>query len=121
MPIVNFFLPCIVVGEAWRASDPSEGESTRESRALQPFPGLVLAWWLLFIASGLVSNVTSRLVNGAHTLSQTVAVDWVLVASNLLDIPAAVLAILVIRTLNARQEARWRTLHRAPQSAGESG
>lgn len=110
VPIVNFFLPCLVVGEAWRASDPAERGNTRESRALQPFPRLILAWWLLFIFSGLVSNVTGRLVNGAQTLGQTVAVDWVLVASNLLDIVAATLAIVVIRTLNARQETRWRAL-----------
>jgi hypothetical protein len=120
VPVVNFFLPCLVVGEAWRASDPSERESTRESRAQQPFPGLVLAWWLLFIFAGLVSNVTGRLVNGAQTLGQTVVVDWVLVASNLLDILAAILAIVVIQTLNARQEARRRALQQgsSPAEAG---
>jgi hypothetical protein len=110
VPILNFFLPCLVVGEAWRASDPAERENTRESRALQPFPGLVLAWWLLFIVSGLVSNGVGRAVNAAHGLSQTVVVDWMLVGSNLLDILAAVLAIVVIRTLNSRQETRWQSL-----------
>jgi hypothetical protein len=98
---------------------PAERENTRESRALRPFPGLVLAWWLLFIASGIVSNVVGRVVNATHGLSQTVAVDWVLVASHLLDILAAALAILVIRRLDARQETRRRALLRSvPAKAG---
>jgi hypothetical protein len=73
-------------------------------------PALILAWWLLFILSSVAGNVIGRLSAASSTLAQTVAADWLLVASNVLDIVAAALALLVIRRLDARQEARYRAL-----------
>jgi hypothetical protein len=110
VPILNLFRPYQVVGEAWTASDPQERSSTRESRARRTVPALILAWWLLFILSSVAGNVIARLTAASTTLAQTVAADWLLVASNLLDIVAAMLALLVIRRLDARQEARYRAL-----------
>jgi hypothetical protein len=116
VPILNLFRPYQVVGEAWTASDPQVRSSTRESRARYTVPGLILAWWLLFIISSVAGNVVGRLSALSSTLAQTLAADWLLVASNVLDIAAAALAVLVIRRLDARQEARYRALQGEPPS-----
>ncbi len=116
VPILNLFRPYQVVGEAWTASDPQERSSTLETRARRTVPGLILAWWLLFIISSVAGNVVGRLGAISSTLAQTLAADWLLVASNVLDIVAAALAVLVIRRLDARQEARYRALQGGPSS-----
>lgn len=77
-PIVNFWFPYQYVVDVWRASRPSDGTGD----------GLVLAWWLTFLAAGVVGEFRRSDTDGVAAIAACV-----LLAT------AAVLAVLVIRRI----------------------
>lgn len=93
IPILNLFLPYRIVSEVWRGSDPEDGG---EGSVV----GLVLTWWILFVALGLADfalgpvfldpgdgpSVTTRVLGGS-------------VAS----VAVSVLAIFVVLGIDGRQ------------------
>ena len=86
-PIVNLWFPYQYVVDVWRASKPSRDTGD----------GLVLAWWLTFLATGVVAQFR-RSDTDSLVASATCA----------LLVAAAVLAVLVIRRISA-----WQSLSRA--------
>src|SRR6266542_3374248 len=47
-PLANAFLPCLAVGELWKASDPEAADADWRSRRVTP---LVWLWWLGWCAT----------------------------------------------------------------------
>jgi hypothetical protein len=46
MPLLNLFMPCVVMAEIWRYSDPSQAGAVRKSNS-----PLVGWWWAVLVAS----------------------------------------------------------------------
>jgi hypothetical protein len=131
VPILNLWRPKQVANDIWRGSDPQV--ASRELRLAQdPVPPLLGFWWAGYIVSSMLGSRAglswwstptaedagfSALLGdsgGAEDIRHAAILD--LVASGV-DIVAAVLAILVVRRLTARQLEREHVVKRLPPAA----
>jgi hypothetical protein len=105
IPIANLFRPKQIANDIWRESDPAAPPTSYDSRQ-RPLPGILLAWWSLFLISGFAGRLASGAERGAESVDrfQNVAIGWLLADSS--SAAAGVLALLVVRRTTARQEER---------------
>jgi len=110
IPFANLFMPYRAVREAWDKSNPLV--RTAEGLTFAPLtPSRLLAgWWACWIAFGFVSRMASRLHSRADDPESILRTTWLMVVGDLVGIAAAVLAILVVRGLDRRQEERSRSV-----------
>jgi Domain of unknown function (DUF4328) len=106
IPFLNLIHPFLSVLDVWRASDPVQLRAEQPIRNTRPAPLLLIAWWGTYIGGRVVSLVSSRLVN-SNDPGTVVVGAFVDMLVNLAIAGAAVLAILVVRTVTARQDAKW--------------
>lgn len=116
IPIANLFMPYRAVNEAWSKSNPLV--RTEEGLAFAPrsASGLLTAWWVSWIAFGVVGRLASRLQSDAKDAETFITVTWVMIVTNVLAILSGVLAVLVVRGLDRRQEERSRNVTYAPHT-----
>lgn len=106
IPIMFWFKPYNAVKETWQASDPSDpsGSSAWKSVAAPWFMG---AWWGFWVLGNILTNISMRLsLHDSASASMLTAATWIEIAADGLMIVAAALAILVVRGIHARQEAK---------------
>lgn len=108
IPIVNFYLPYQVVKEIWKASDPSVNPSSNLSWQKTP-TSLILGWWWGFWLTSALAGQASMFLS-KKTLGDVYTMSWVLLASDILIIVADIFLILIVRTIDARQEAKNRRI-----------
>ena len=115
MPILSLWRPKQIANDIWRASAPA-GTSpvVRE-------PGWLLRlWWIGFIASWVVTRITGS--NGREsTPADFQATTTGFLVSDSLDFVVAALAILVVRQMTRRMDARAAEAEAArsePEDAG---
>jgi uncharacterized membrane protein YeaQ/YmgE (transglycosylase-associated protein family) len=108
VPILNLVRPVQVVTEIWKASDPNAPTGTGWQNA--PGSPLIGFWWLAYVVSSLVGNVAARLATNANTLSQIMTASQMTVASDFVSVGAAILAILVVREIDRRQEEKGKQM-----------
>ena len=110
VPIMNLARPFQVVTEIWKASDPevTDGHSWRNT----PLSPLISSWWTLWILSSIIAWIVMRIAFASEptTVTDLLPHRWALFAVSALEIIAAILAILVVRGIDARQEAKHRRL-----------
>jgi hypothetical protein len=104
-------VPLLVTIELSRASDPSIRPNGRSERRREPFPKLVLTWWISFMAATIVA--------GLPPISSGEVV-WVAVLAGL-EMLAAGLAIAVIWTIQLPQDAGQQPRHDALQPVSPQG
>lgn len=100
VPFANLVVPYRATREIWRKSDPVTAEGM--FYAVSP-PGFFPAWWGFWIASNIASNVYVRMTLAEAPLDASAIVG---IFSEVLSVGAAWLAILVVRDIDRRQEAR---------------
>ena len=105
IPFFNLFRPYQVATEIWKASDP---EVTADcSWQTKASGSLVGWWWALFLISSFLSNIAGRMaLRGGETLPDLIRSSWVMLVSDGVDIPAAVITIFLVLTINRRQEEK---------------
>ena len=91
VPIMNLFRPYQVMKELWEESDP-RAELT-----------LVKWWWGLWIVGGFVSAGIASLFS-EQDLSEWLVNDWRDIGADVILIVAALLAVLIVRRIVARQD-----------------
>jgi hypothetical protein len=102
IPIACLWMPYRVAHEIWKASDPLAARTTTaQSRRQIGASDLVRVWWAAWLASLLLSNLAAVLVNAGA------GVTWLVALSEAATGLAAVLAIVVVTSVGARQDARW--------------
>lgn len=106
-PVVNLWFPRQIAGDIWEASSPP---GRRASLAL------VNAWWGLWIAALAIGRAGSTQVRQAEELDEIRTAVQTLFVSDLLDVAAALLAIVFVRRLTAMQTARITDVGPAPAS-----
>lgn len=101
VPVLNAIVPFRVVRELWNASDPSAAPPAVErARSTSPWVGW---WWGVFLASVALDPSVFRLVS--HAMERfTVGSTVVLVLAQLLEMAAAILAMVVVWTVSQGQE-----------------
>ena len=112
IPFANFVRPYHAVREAWAASDPQLPWSTPETRRHSRGSGLVLAWWLTFIAGSLVSVATLGYGpdSGVDAVTRVTAITYITVVQETLHLAAALLLIAVVRRLTSRQDQKAQSM-----------
>ena len=108
VPILNLWRPKQVIDDLWRASDADGDEWKARST-----PGLTLIWWPALLLSGFLARASgSTDIQALSDLRHRNGLDLM---SDLTGLVAAVVAILLVRAVTARQEARAELL--APDAA----
>lgn len=105
VPGLNLVWAPQAVHEVWTASDPGPGTGARIwPEVLGPW---IVAWWALVVLAALVDPLPRRL--DPHALGEVTMgrATLLLVGGQLVEIAAAVLAIVVVRAIGRRQEARF--------------
>ena len=110
IPILNLFKPYGIVKEIWRKSDPQIASSQEVTASPANPPLFFLAWWITWVISNILDNITFRLALRAETPEQMLQLAQVELFANVFNIPAAVLAALVVKNINRRQEERSKNL-----------
>jgi hypothetical protein len=118
VPFANLVLPFLVTKEIWKASEPklTDGESWRGT-SVSP---LVPAWWVLYTVSNIVGNFVARMaLSGGETATDLLNESWAWLISDVIEIPAAILAILVVWGITSRQDEKNRNLMSAAPVVGQ--
>ncbi|HEY0170101.1 MAG TPA: DUF4328 domain-containing protein [Pyrinomonadaceae bacterium] len=108
VPFVNLVVPYRAVREVWVKSDPEMlpgGDFMFPQASSAP---LVLGWWLAWLASNVLSNISWRLHDDVTSPGTLRFVAGFHILSHLAGVVAAVLAILVVRGIDRRQRERAR-------------
>ena len=105
-PVVNFWFPKQIVDDVIAASDLRTPPLFPDLRRI-PRHGLVLAWWLTWVATMVTSLVGNPdLASDVQDVSDRAAAASVLTLIAVLTAVAAVLAIRVVRLVNRLQTSR---------------
>lgn len=98
IPILSLFNPLFSVLDAWRGADASRRWLDQPARKSIRTPQVIAAWWAAWLIGSYALNIGSRLNGGG-----AVALD---VIGGVIQIAAAVLCVMVIREVTARQERK---------------
>jgi hypothetical protein len=109
IPFANLVMPYKVVDELWAKSDPMLKEPVEESWQKGGSSSLVGWWWGFWIVSNIANRAANRLSSDAETANQLFTAAKVDIVADALTIIAGVLAIMVIRGIDKRQELRRRS------------
>ena len=104
IPILNFFRPAQVMAEIWKASDPRD-ESGVEWKTATSLP-IISWWWIAYIGSGIIASWAGRIDFSTATLQQIMTSSRLVALSDLASVVAGILAILIVRDINERQEEK---------------
>ena len=105
-PVVNFWFPKQIVDDVIAASDPRTPPLLPDLRRI-PRHGLVLAWWLTWVATVVIGKVDNPdLAADVQDVSDRVLGASVSTVGAVLTAVAAVLAIRVVRLVNRLQMSR---------------
>src|SRR3954470_4156136 len=105
VPIMSLWRPKQVVDDIWRASDPDAPISQRPDQwHNRPTPGVLALWWALFIASTVAERLSAR--QPSDTIEHDRLATSYSLAASVLTIAAALVAVLVVTRVTARQRAR---------------
>lgn len=110
VPFLNLWRPYQVTTEIWKASDPTIDMNNGIAWQNSSTSSIIPSWWFLFVVSGFLGNILLRISLQAETLSEILTASWVGLIIDAMDIPAAILAILVVRNIDLRQEQKSKLL-----------
>lgn len=112
VPIINLFVPYRAAREIWAKSDPEVTTfDTPFARYALSAPSVLKLWWGFWVASNILNNVSFRLSWSGEGVAAATASAWVDLFANILEIPAALFAIAVVRGVVERQERRARLVN----------
>jgi len=116
VPIANLWKPLTAMREAWWAGEPAtSGSRTPPARGT---PALLGCWWVSWIVSGILGQVTFRLALGAKQLDEMLVSSRVSLASDLWDIPLALAAVAVVVGIVKRHREAAAAVPVAPSEPG---
>ncbi|SFY12300.1 DUF4328 domain-containing protein [Streptomyces atratus] len=102
IPIANWVLPRRIAGGIWTAS-----AQTNTDGSWRTVPATVMnLWWGAWVCSQILSQYTARRYWAAEQPQEILDTTFLLVATDAIDIAAAVLAILFVRKLTRMQRER---------------
>jgi len=138
IPFVSLYRPYRVLSELQQKLDPDDilppaprvdrdAQSDYRSVALvtppapKPVPRALLGlWWGCFIASRLISRLSSKLQEAAEGIESVISTYHGQMLASALAVAAAALAIGVVRSLNARLDERFRRIrYSTPEALAE--
>lgn len=106
IPIGNLFKPFQATKEIYHLSDPSDPAPNGGMVAGKSAPGFLSGWWACWLIGNVVTNIGQKMANPNAPGSAVEAAYVVDILASALLIGAALLAVKVIREIEARQQAR---------------
>lgn len=103
IPFVNLFKPLGIVNEVWHSSDP-ELLDTEFSYSDTSSPTLHISWWLIWLASNVLSNISTRIVFGAESVDAQNFGTLLVVIALVCSIIAALMLIKIVKNITNRQD-----------------
>ncbi|MEU7579485.1 DUF4328 domain-containing protein [Streptomyces sp. NPDC041068] len=100
VPIVNLWFPRRIALDIWNASD---------TRTNHDSPGILNAWWSLWVADLLVGRWASRTYMRAEEPEEIKSAVANMMIADVLDIVAAILAIVFVHRLTRMQDLKARS------------
>lgn len=124
IPIANLWKPYQAIHQVWRASDPLADPRDPSAWEQSPNSALVGGWWAAWVVTNVAANVAMRVtaptLTSQPTIEELLTSSWVSLGSDAVDIPAALLALLVSRGLYRRLELKAAAVHEfAAADAGD--
>lgn len=107
VPVVNLWFPRRIAIDIWDAS--GDRSKSLETPAERSTPGLINAWWTLWLVSILAGRFAGRRYSAAEEPEQINSALTGMMVSDALDIVAAVLAILFVHRLTRMQDEKARS------------
>jgi uncharacterized protein DUF4328 len=105
IPFANIVLPYLTVRELWKASDRDASAIDWKARG---GAAIVAVWWAARLATQALFQSGSIFTRESLTLTSTTTSSALFLAGDLVMIAWAVVAILLVRGVDARQEAKNR-------------
>ncbi len=103
IPILSLFRPYQVMTEVAKGSAYLAGEGRADSwRGAREGP-LVALWWGLFLAANLTGFGAARMAGERAALGTLLTAGWIEFASDVLDVPAAIAAVVLVRRISRQQ------------------
>jgi hypothetical protein len=99
VPILSLYRPYQVTKEIWKASAPNVGPDWQGA----PTSPLIGWWWVTFIVSSYAGYLLLRMTLSAETISDFMSLYVMTLVIDIVDIPVAILAIMLVRTIDQRQ------------------
>jgi hypothetical protein len=119
VPFLNLVRPFQIVRELWHLSDSSSTVTTARTAGQKlPTPPIVGWWWGVWLVSGLLGQAVWRFSWRAITLQEILTAAYITIASEVVGIVAAVLAISLVRSIDARQTVSYRRLKAGGEASG---
>ena len=111
VPFLNLVRPLQVMREVWHGSNPSGADDGSSGgmclRTDGGTPGIIGCWWALFLALHVLGNIATRMALrpniGLDQLQELIAL---VVLSNALDLPCALLALRLVERITRWQAER---------------
>ena len=103
VPFLNFYKPYRAMKEIWKTSkDPKNWEMVKT-------PSLFPQWWTLWLIAGFLGNLSFRLTMRAEELNELFVSSSVTLASDLVEIPLALIAIKLVGSIFDMQNEKYIT------------
>jgi hypothetical protein len=103
VPIANLFIPCTIMAEIWRYSDPAQQDVIRKTSS--PLVGI---WWCLFIGRGILFVAIRFQIaeKPAHqSIEQLKEITLWAIGAYAVELAAAIVAMLLVRIIDRNQQA----------------
>jgi len=110
VPFLNLWRPKQIANDIWRGSDPEAPSFHSSAWKDAGIPLLLGFWWGAWIVTNILGNAVGRAWFDTGTAENIRAAARLDLISSVIDIGAAVLAVVVVRRLTARQAARRQRL-----------
>lgn len=107
IPFANIVMPYLAVRELWKASDPNAGPIEWKA----PGGAAIIGWWWAGrLATQVLLQTGTFFGTGSSLVQTTRRASAFLMAGDLVLVAWAILAILLVRGVTARQDSRYRRL-----------
>jgi hypothetical protein len=105
VPILSLWRPKQIANDIWRASNPVLPRDAADAWH-DPVPPLFAFWWGAFVIGQSLYSGATRLSFRADDLDELRTASSLLTAADVVGVIGGVLALLVVRRMTARQQAR---------------
>lgn len=104
VPILNWYRPFQVMREVWRGSAFLSRTSSASNWNVVRTSPLVILWWGLFVFSGSLGSSSFRFSLADESLPELLSASYASIGAQIVDIPAAIVAILLVQRITEFQE-----------------
>jgi hypothetical protein len=106
IPFANLVKPFHVVREIWNKSDPQAQTYAGFGNYSLGTPALVGWWWAFWLIANFSSRIADRITGNSETIGAMIIAARLSIVADALLVGAAVLAIMVVKKIDERQEAK---------------